>query len=1001
MDDLKRDPERIWQRVREGLVTAVVGRLPDPPAAFNLLRVSCEVAPAALRPLLEARRLTEAVLGDARPRPPERARPSRRRTLFGETPERATEAVVVELWNHLARQTGARWVVVFDAVEQADEATLAALTQVVRRPGWMQLPLLLVFHGPPTGAAEELLAAVRGRGGDALLAGEAPQPAAAAAPEVDWRGLPPEVLRVLRAGALIGPGFETRIVADLLELEPLAVLERLQQATDLGVPVEDRGEGRFSLPTSALTALAASLLPSLAQAWHRRLGRLLGARAGEEAASRPAKPPLPRPRRTRIPTPGDALAAEIIDLSAEAVDVTEETSLPSSRAVHGEISDGELSAGAAGADGRLSERSGAASVVGAGSAAERELSAGTGAADGAGGASVVGAGSAAEMELSAGTGAAVGAGEASVVGAGSAAERGLSAGTGAADGAGEARSAGTGAEGTGAPELSAGTGAAEASERGRGGGAALSMRTGAEGAGAGSEPSGWTRAEAAGGELSAGTGAEGMDGGVRELSAGTGAEGGVAEGLDGGVRELSARTGAEGRGRPAAAANDLVEGAGPADASAGAGPERGGSAAGRPSPAHAVLWSPTRRRTILAAASEEAEVEADAAGWGEPSRAEPSRPQDPLVDEARAAEHLRLAGEYDAAAQHLAEAARTAADMGAPQAAAQHAGSALALLATLPPSPTRRHLKVQVLLELGRVQWQSAGYDLGFTLAQALATLESARAELDAGAPAELAAELAQALAGVCFDLGDPASLERALAELARARHLLDSAGDPTGAACLLNDQAAVLVRMGEPVRALQLLRESRRRFAARVGEDPVALRELAETEHLFAQLPLHAQMRPGREDEGYAMGIDHALAAERAYHELGEARELARVWETMGRLELARGRPEPSRRRLEAAAEVQTQLGDLTGLAQTTEALSGVLARLGRDAEAVTLLRDSVVFNRDKGSPLGLTVDRRAFTALAARLAGEPQHAAGLQEVEILLTAGERELGIPRDGGG
>lgn len=195
------------------------GRLPDPPATLHLPRVSCEVAPAALRPLLEARRLTEAVLGDIRK--PEKAKSSRRRSLFGDTPERATEAVVVELWNQLARQKGVRWVVVFDAVEQAARTTRPwpRWRRFVCRPGWMQLPLLLVFHGEPSGAAAELLAVVRSTGEEAALAGEAqPEGDAEAFP---WRTLPPEVLRVLRAGALIGPGFETRIVADLLAQEPL------------------------------------------------------------------------------------------------------------------------------------------------------------------------------------------------------------------------------------------------------------------------------------------------------------------------------------------------------------------------------------------------------------------------------------------------------------------------------------------------------------------------------------------------------------------------------------------------------------------------------------------------------------------------------------------------------------------------------------------------------------------------------------------------------------
>ncbi|MCY1067339.1 tetratricopeptide repeat protein [Nannocystis sp. RBIL2] len=824
----ERDSGRLWQRVRDRLATAVRGRLPDPPPDLQLLRVSCEVAPAALRPLLEARRLTEAILGEARPKPPDRAKSLRRRTLFGEAPERATEAVLVELWNHLAQQPGSRWVVVFDAVEQADEATLAALTQIVRRQGWLQLPLVLVFHGEPKEAAAELLLAVRTRDAAGVLRGE--EPPSGEAQAIQWRTLPPEVLRVLRAGALIGPGFETRIVADLLSLEPVVVLELLQQATDLGLPVEDRGEGRFSLPTSALTALSTSLMPSLAQAWHRKLGRLLGARAGEEVAgARPPRPPVPKPRGK---IPSAAHVAEIIDLSAEVVDLVDETGL-------------------------------AAQV-------------------------------ASEM----------------------------AAGTGVDNAAGEA----------GAPsDVSAGTGAGDSTEV-------------SEGAGGTTDAPKWTvpRQGERSGPIDVSLGASSLKG-MRATSSDMTSETGVKEQVEE---------------RPAG-------------------------------------WSPARRKTIFAAPAVEPRAEeADPAGWGAPSRVVPTRLEDPLVDEARAAEHMRLAGEFDAAAQHLCEAARKAAEMGAPQAAAQHAQNALSLLATLPASATRRLLRVQALIELGRLQWQSAGYEFGFTLTQAQATLDTARAELGADAPVVLGADLAQAIAGVCFDLGDPGSLGRAHAELVAAGSMLQAAGDAIGAACLLNDQAAVLVRMGDPGRALQLLRQSRKVFDPHVNSDPVALRELAETEHLFARLPLHAQLRAGREAEGFEMGLDHARAAERAYRDLGEVRELGRVWETMGRLELRAGRTETAKQRFDAAAEVQTQLGDLTGLAQTTEGLSQVLALLGRDAEAVTLLRDSVVFNRDKGSPLGLQRNRSAFTELSERLAQRAEHAAGLQEVAILLSAGERELG-------
>jgi len=53
------------------------------------------------------------------------------------------------------------------------------------------------------------------------------------------------------------------------------------------------------------------------------------------------------------------------------------------------------------------------------------------------------------------------------------------------------------------------------------------------------------------------------------------------------------------------------------------------------------------------------------------------------------------------------------------------------------------------------------------------------------------------------------------------------------------------------------------------------------------------------------------------------------------------------------------------------------------------------VVFDRDKGSPLGLMGNRRTFTTLSQRLAGQPQQAAGLEEAAILLSAGERELDV------
>ena len=883
MEAAVREDEGLWRRVVESKVVAALGRLPDPPPELQLIRVSCEVAPAALRPLLEARRLTEAILGETRP-----GRRPRVRTLFGEAQERATEAVLLDLWNRLAQQRGGRWVVVFDAVELADEATLAALVQIVRRSQWLLLPLALVFRSEPQGAGAELLAAVRGLEGEVVLRAEAP--AAAEAPAIEWRALPPKVLQALRAGALIGPGFEVKVLAELVGAAPERVLARLQRAIDLGVPLEDRGEGRFSLPSSALSALSASIMPSLAQAWHRQLGRLLGARALQRVAP-PPPPPVDAARlaRLRAERLGDARVADIIDLSHEVVDEV------------GAVED--VVAGVLGATER--ERVGEANPA---RAAAHEEAAGPEASQATlAGPTSVSPATDATLEATA---------LASAERGGGAAE----AESEAAPGSGAAAEAAAESEATSPAESEA---AADAATEGEGPSQA------ARGAASGAATVGATQSGAA--------------------TAGATAR----------------RAEVAGAGRPVQRRTVMSP------------PAQGGRAA--------------RPKTLMLSP----EVDLPPPVEAPPAAREAADEGDPMIDKVLAAEHMRLAGDFESAAAHLCEAARAAGEAGAPQAAVQHASAALALLEALPAGVRRQRLKARALLELGRVQWQAPGFEHGFTLAQARRTLESARVELDPDAPLELVVDLAQALAGVHFDLGDAPSLARAQAELEEAGRRLQAEGDAIGAAALFNDQAAVLIRMGAAKQALRLLRASRAVFDARVQVDPGALRELADSEHLFAQLPLHARMQLGREEEGYAVGLDHALAAERMLRELGDARELARVWETIGRLELKRLRIAEARRRLEAAYDAQSQLGDLTGLAQTTEFLSEVLGWCGLNAEAVALLRDSVVHNRDKGSPYGLQSNRRALAALSARFARLPERAEGLREVEILLAAGERELGL------
>jgi tetratricopeptide (TPR) repeat protein len=274
-----------------------------------------------------------------------------------------------------------------------------------------------------------------------------------------------------------------------------------------------------------------------------------------------------------------------------------------------------------------------------------------------------------------------------------------------------------------------------------------------------------------------------------------------------------------------------------------------------------------------------------------------------------------------------------------------------------------------LLLEKGRLQWHGALLGSAFTLQEALASLEAAKASLPDDVPPEVVEQLAAATAGVCYDMGDPGALQHALAELHESSHRLVQAGAILPAAGLLNDQAAVYMRLGDPVRATYLLSQAHERFEHHLRQHPkdvMVLAELAETKHLLARLPLHVQVPPGREEESYGRGLEHARAAEDIYQRLGQQRELTRVWETIGRLALQQGHLEVAQERLMAAHNLQQQLGDVAGLARSTAALADVCMLARQFDNAVALLANSIVLNVDKGSPIGLAFNRHALGALA-----------------------------------
>ena len=362
-------------------------------------------------------------------------------------------------------------------------------------------------------------------------------------------------------------------------------------------------------------------------------------------------------------------------------------------------------------------------------------------------------------------------------------------------------------------------------------------------------------------------------------------------------------------------------------------------------------------------------------------------PQAAPSDDARAAKHFSAGGNPEAAVDRYVEAIRKVAARGDSGRALLLAEEALALMQQLPGSPRRAILRARILAEAGRVQWRGSGVGPALTLQGALGTLEAALAALRGDAPRELRTELASLIAGVCYDLGDTKSLERALQELTVASEAHLKAGQSEKAARLLNDQAAVYLRAGDPVRATHLLDRSREIFDSlhrTRPDDPIVIRERAETEHLLARLPLHAKLRKGREDDAFSLALGHARAAAEAYDRLRSPRDIARVWETMGRLEIRRERLEPAGQHLLRALDMQRSAGDAVGLARTTAALSELYLADGRADDAIAVLGDSIELNYEKGSPIGLAYNRRAI----ARLRDTIGESAGAEVLEKLVRA-------------
>ena len=417
------------------------------------------------------------------------------------------------------------------------------------------------------------------------------------------------------------------------------------------------------------------------------------------------------------------------------------------------------------------------------------------------------------------------------------------------------------------------------------------------------------------------------------------------------------------------------------------------------SPRHAV--PPTQTAHAEATPPPVAEGRQQTLG-GRPGARHTAPPSPMAGDQTRAATHLQAAGRTQAAAEHYLAAVREAVARGDVRRAYGLAEQALMLLDRLPPSPRRPCCARNCCWKKGACNGMGLCWVLPLRCKRPSHRWRQPRRRSRTMPHLEVVEQLAAVTAGVCYDIGDEAALQRALGELQASSHRLVTAGAIVLAARLLNDQAAVYMRVGDLVRATYLLSQAHERFESHLRQHPhdaMALEELAGTEHLLARLPLHVQVPPGHEEDSYARGLEHARAAEALYQRLGQQRPLTRVWETMGRLALQGGHLEVAQERLMAALTLQRQLGDVAGLARSTAALAELCRRTAQFDDAVALLADSITLNVDKGSPIGLAFNRHALGVLARAAAqthgpGAAHLQGALADLEGRLAQAEAVLG-------
>lgn len=316
----------VWKRLSAGqhVVTRGAGPMPQPDRAeLRLSWVDCEAHPEPCGTLEEARRRIDRDVGvspwvDVAA---QRLRSGLRRHLLGQD----ADDIDMARYEHTFRRSapdakGARPALLLSGVDRADRSSIEWLTRLFAGEHPPKWPLLLRFEAcEASGAARRLVDelervlppdAIHREGSAGSPAKDPVTPARALAQ------LSHETLRVLRAAAAIGDRFEVETVAQLLELDELAVLDAVQEAQDRGLGLEDRGRAVFRFELRTAAALRETTLQPLADAWHRRLAELFGGLPAPSSRSEPpASAPCERPPPPSPPPPraaGDATAPSTV-----------------------------------------------------------------------------------------------------------------------------------------------------------------------------------------------------------------------------------------------------------------------------------------------------------------------------------------------------------------------------------------------------------------------------------------------------------------------------------------------------------------------------------------------------------------------------------------------------------------------------------------------------------------------------------------------------------------